>query len=188
MCVCVCVCELSEPRRNEATTEKSQSWFRFSSDCYYQTREFTPATVNPHKVRDRCRCPVCLVRTQSSGRGFSSFLIYTVLIRYQWSRRLKIRSRAGGILSLSLSFFSSPVPLHSLFWESQWMRSCSCKVDVGVKHLQPFLLYFYSASMFYREIMIHIQCSQALVQTFTCLQKPDIWEDTQSDATLMRVQ
>lgn len=36
--------------------------------------------------------------------------------------------------------------------------------------------------------MIHIKCSQALVQTFTCLQKPDIWDDTQSDATLVRVQ
>ena len=99
--------ELSEPQRNKTTTEKSQSWFRFSSVCYYQTREFTPATVNPHKVRDRCRCPVCLVWTHSSGRGFFSFLIYTVLIRYQWSRRLKIRSRARGILSLSLSFFLS---------------------------------------------------------------------------------
>ncbi len=68
------------------------------------------AAVNPHTVKDRCRCPVCLVKTQSPGRGFFGFLIYTVLIRYQWSQWWKIRSRATGILSLSLSF-SSPARL-----------------------------------------------------------------------------
>lgn len=79
-----------------------------------ETRKLVPATVNPLKVRDRHSCPGCLVPTQSRGRDFFSFSIYTVLIRYQWSQRLKIRLWAGGILSLSLSFFI-PIVLFSLF-------------------------------------------------------------------------
>lgn len=62
----------------------------FSRNHYYQRRDFAADTVNPCKVRDRCRysvrLPACLsvhLWTQSPDMGFLTPLIYNVLIRYQ---------------------------------------------------------------------------------------------------------
>lgn len=91
----------------------------FSWNHYYQRRDFAADTVSPCKVRDRCRysvCPSICLWTQSLDMDFLTPLIYNVLIRYQWCRRLEIRSSAGGISSLFwwLLFFPLPPPLSRL--------------------------------------------------------------------------